>query len=539
MRVSWGQRRWMGLAALAAGLMVFMIASSNASAVLLTLPNGQVVSYQPLRSAAGQFTRNDSVFNNLDYNGGPVMPSNTDILLFWSPKGYAKYGTPGNPPEYVTGIEQYWKDLQHDSGGNQNVDSTSTQYGDLTGAFAHYQVTYGGAILDTNPYPKSQCPASGAVTHCLTDAQIQAEVEAVATANHIPADLEHEIFVITPPHVVGCFSSDAVANYGGCSVGEPPRLAFYCAYHQETLASPMRFYAFDPYVTNFKYHGQLACDSGNYPNGPSDGAIDGGMAHEHNESVTDPIPNDAWTNGTGANHGEENGDQCGYNYGTPLGTVSRDGHTYQYNQVINGHFYFYQMMWSNNGAQCLQRYTPPASLPTATFTATAAGAGRTINFDASGSGPSIADFSWQFNDSTPGCTTTCNDTIETTSPTISHTFPLKGTYDVGLAAFQPSGLSAGAGGIVTTGQSGFVPGFTDTTTGKTVAFQGLTTISLQPVTNYLWEFGDGTTGTGYSPSHTYATAGTYQVTLVQFSGVGSAFPGAGAAPIYSASVTVG
>jgi PKD repeat protein len=538
MTVSWGQRRGLWLAAFAAGLLLFMIAASNASAVLKRLPNGQVVSYQPLRSAAGQFRRLDSVFNNMDYNGGPVMPSNTDIMLFWSPKGYTAYGSPGNPPEYVTGIEQYWKDLQHDSGGNQNVDSISTQYGDLTGAYARYQVTYGGAILDTDPFPKSQCPASGYVRHCLTDAQIQAEVEKVAAANNIPADLKHEIFVITPPHVAGCFSNDKVSNFGGCSVGEPVRLAFYCAYHQETAASPMRFYAFDPYVTNFKYGGHLACDSGNYPNGPSDGAIDGGMAHEHNESITDPIPNDAWTNGTGPDHGEEIGDQCAYTYGAPLGTVTRNGHTYEYNQVINGHYYFYQTMWSNDLSQCLQRWTSPGALPTATFTATA-GSGLSMNFDASGSGPAIADYSWQFNDSAPGCTTSCNDTIETTSPTISHTFPLAGMYSVGLAAYQSSGLSAGFGGIVNAGHSGFVPGFTDVVNGRKVSFQGLTTVSLQPVTNYLWEFGDGTTGTGYSPTHVYASPGTYKVTLVQFSGVGSAYPGSGAAPIYSADVTVG
>ncbi len=153
-------------------------------------------------------------------------------------------------------------------------------------------------------------------------------------------------------------------------VGEPANLAFYCAYHQQTVASPMRFYAFDPYVYNFKYNGQLACDSGNYPNGPSDGAIDGGMAHEHNESITDPIPNDAWTNGTGPDHGEEIGDQCAYTYGALA----------WHRQAPTGHlpvqpgdqrpFYYYQMMWSNDGHQCLQRYTPSGPPPTATFTAT-------------------------------------------------------------------------------------------------------------------------------------------------------------------------
>jgi PKD repeat protein len=257
------------------------------------------------------------------------------------------------------------------------------------------------------------------------------------------------------------------------------------------------------------------------------------MAHEHNESITDPIPNDAWTNGTGPDHGMENGDQCAYSYGPSLGTYNG----YQYNQVINGHHYYYQMMWSNDGAQCLQRYTAPASRPTATFSATA-GSGLAMNFDATGSGPSIADFSWQFNDSDPGCTTTCNNTIETTVPTITHTFPESGLYSVGVAAFQSSGLSAGFGGIIQTGRNGFVPGFTDTVSGRRASFQGLTNISRQAVTNYLWEFGDGTTGTGAAPTHTYAGPGAYKVTLVEFSGIGSAFPGSGAAPVYAKTVKV-
>jgi hypothetical protein len=160
MKIGSGQRRGLGLAALAAALMIGAIAASSASAVLKRLPNGQIVSYQPLRTAAPQASPFDSTFNNMDYNGGPVMPSNTDIMVFWSPNGYKAYGIPGYPHEYVDGIEDYWKNLQADSGGNQNVDSISTQYGDTTGAFAHYQVTYGGAILDTDPYPTSQCPAA-------------------------------------------------------------------------------------------------------------------------------------------------------------------------------------------------------------------------------------------------------------------------------------------------------------------------------------------------------------------------------------------
>jgi PKD repeat protein len=72
-----------------------------------------------------------------------------------------------------------------------------------------------------------------------------------------------------------------------------------------------------------------------------------------------------------------------------------------------------------------------------------------------------------------------------------------------------------------------------------VQFSALTTVSGQPVMNYMWEFGDGTTGSGPAPTHTYDHPGNYTVTAVLFSGVGSAFPGEGAGPIYAQRINVG
>jgi hypothetical protein len=67
------------------------------------LPNGQTVSYQPLRSAAPGPIPFDLAFNNMDYNGGPVMPSNTDYMLMWSPQGLGAY-----PDGFVSGISRYF-----------------------------------------------------------------------------------------------------------------------------------------------------------------------------------------------------------------------------------------------------------------------------------------------------------------------------------------------------------------------------------------------------------------------------------------------
>jgi hypothetical protein len=528
------QRRKLMMLVVAAALVVPAIATSNASAVLKRLPNGQVVSYMPLRTAAKANNRRihfDTEFQNMDYNGGPIMPSNKDYMLMWSPGGLGAY-----PQGFTYGIARYFTDLQHDSGGNQNVDSVDPQYNDLTGAVANYEVRFGGVLVDTDQYPASQCPVNvtgvtGTVTNCLTDTQIQNEIQSFVTRHHLPTDLSHEYYLLTPPHVESCFTNDPTTGYGGCSAGEPLNIAAYCAYHQNTATQTMILYANMPYDAD-----NPLCQDGNYPNGLiSDGEINGGLSHEHNESVSDPLPNDAWTNGAGPNHGLEIGDECeNGQMGAPLGTAP-DGSPY--NQVINGHFYWYQEEWSNYTHSCVQRVTLPRRMPVARETVTP-GSGTDMTFDASRSivPGGAAEFSWQFN-AIPNA-----ETMAQSTPTITYTFPSPGEYSTGVAVFNPDGLSSGTGGIVATGKSGFQPAFSVSQSrwdNRTVRVSALTTVSGQPVINYMWEFGDGTTGSGATPSHTYRRPGNYTVTAVLFSGVGSAFPGAGAGPVYQQQVRVG
>ena len=151
------QRRLLMSLVVAGTLAVSAIAASSASAILKRLPNGTVVSYQPLRTAKSAApTPFDSIFTNMDYNGGPIMPSNTDYMLMWSPGGLGAY-----PSGFTFGIQRYFTDLQHDNGGNQNVDSIDPQYNDLTGAVSKYDVTFGGVLVDTDPYPPTECPVGG------------------------------------------------------------------------------------------------------------------------------------------------------------------------------------------------------------------------------------------------------------------------------------------------------------------------------------------------------------------------------------------
>ena len=153
-------------------------------------------------------------------------------------------------------------------------------------------------------------------------------------------------------------------------------------------------YANDAFVT-----GNPGCDDENHPNGPSDGVLEGGLSHEHNESITDPEPNSAWTDIGG--NGGENGDKCrtfkaSSEFGPVLGKAPNGA---KYNQVINGHLYWYQQEWSNQGRTCLQRFTFSGEEPTATFTAKT-GSGNSVTFDATGSTAEggVARYNWQYND---------------------------------------------------------------------------------------------------------------------------------------------
>jgi hypothetical protein len=287
--------------------------------------------------------------------------------------------------------------------------------------------------------------------------------------------------------------------------------------------------------------GNPGCDDGKHPNGPSDGALEGGLSHEHNESISDPVPNDAWTDGAGPDntkttlHGFEMADLCDSSNGTPLGTAP-DGSPY--NQVINGHFYWYQEEWSNAGQACLQRLGT-VTRPSVKFTVKPVGSGNTLSFDASGSSATggIADYVWQFNASFGA------PVIVTKSPKLAHTFPVAGAYSVGLTVFTANGTSAGAGGIVRTGHAGVTSGFSFSpsapTAGHSMSFSAIGTVSRKPVLTWMWEFGDGSTFFGQHPKHTYAKRGTYTVTLVMFSGEGSAWPSDGAGPVSTMKVKVG
>ena len=105
-------------------------------------------------------------------------------------------------------------------------------------------------------------------------------------------------------------------------------------------------------------------------------------------------------------------------------------------------------------------------------------------------------------------------TTTTTEAIISHTYQNVGVYNVSVRVTDAAGNIATAGSTVTVGDTPLAAFTVD----KDVVFAGdpigFTNQSTgTPPLSYLWDFGDGTTSTDISPSHTFGSTGAYNVTL--------------------------
>jgi hypothetical protein len=308
----------LGVAATAA--LVGSLQSANGSTSSIPKNIGGVV------PAIGKASPNLGV--PLTYHGGPVMLTNKTYAIYWVPGGFSI------APGYDATINQFFTDVAHDSGMGTNVYAAATQYYQNPGAVnIQYSSTFGGSYTDTSAFPASGCPIyEGDITECLTDAQIQTEIDNVIASNGWVKNSTNQFFMFTPAGVGSCFDS------GGSSCA----YTAYCAYHG--IDNTGAIYANQPYA----FH--AGCDEGQYPNGVSNQADPtiNVVSHEHNEAITDPQLNAWYDSG-----GNENGDKCAWTFGVVAGPNGSE-----YNQTINGHHYFLQREWSNTNPQntCVQTY---------------------------------------------------------------------------------------------------------------------------------------------------------------------------------------
>jgi PKD repeat protein len=144
--------------------------------------------------------------------------------------------------------------------------------------------------------------------------------------------------------------------------------------------------------------------------------------------------------------------------------------------------------------------------------------GEPVQFDSSKSSDEdgrIVEYLWNFGDSTPGSSEANPTHIYTKTSTNPFIVSLKVTDDKGKIANSPLTVAV----ISDTEEGNKAPvaeagGPYTEVVGSTVAFDG--SDSNDPdgtIASYDWDFGDGNTGTGPTPTHVYSSYGTRDVLL--------------------------
>jgi hypothetical protein len=278
---------------------------------------------------------------DVDYHGGAVMGSGVAVhTIFWAPAGYSF--TPG----YEALVKQFLTDAAASSGMTSNIFSVLSQYGQQTGTATavpgSYSIAYDAtsdSSDDADPYPSSGgCASPDGVSTCLTDGQVQTEIDAVAPPSE--RGLGNLWFVLLPANVDECIAA------GSCGTNS------FAGYH-ETMdrAHGLTIYGviIDPIVEGVSGPG------GDPEGNPDAEATIDTVAHETIEAITDP-------EGTGwmDPDGFEVADKCetGPQIGNPLGYAANGS---PYDQLIGGHEYLIQEVWSNDDGGCIQRTTQTAS----------------------------------------------------------------------------------------------------------------------------------------------------------------------------------
>ena len=265
----------------------------------------------------------------LVYSNGPVLMTTSAGLtvtpIYWAPSG----GNHAFPTGFERVVDGYIANVAAASGSTSNVYSIDTEYYDTGGGAKTsigYRIQAGTPIVDSGAFPNNGCTPASGYTVCITDHQLQTELQRLTGRRSLTTDLDHFYPVFFPPGV------ETQDTDGSNSVGG------YCGYHSAFgSGSNQTVYADMP------YNASSGCSAGQSPNGNAgaDTVIDT-FSHELNEAITDPLKS-GWYD----NQGNEQGDMCGV-YGAPLGSTNPSDPTHtEYNQVINGGKYYTQAEFSN------------------------------------------------------------------------------------------------------------------------------------------------------------------------------------------------
>jgi hypothetical protein len=309
-------------------------------------------------------------FEPLQYHGGPVLHSSNSYAIYWDPLGIYR-------EDWQQLIDRYFHDVGTESGTLGNVFALEAQYADASGHAAN-QSTFRGAYTDKTAYPTTGNCSDAAEFACLTDQQIQTELQHVISSGALPGATGPAVYyLLTPPGVTVCTDAGGKGNCSDSTAAPKTPPNGICGYHstmssgggaviyavQPWTAGEAGFIeSFEPTVTSKPFPEELACQDAVSLKEPNQVGLDkytsyaaglpdviiNDLSIEQRNIVVDPLLNGWYQTASSA----EQGDLCKWDFGPPPDTPpTPDKNTHAVNlsdQTINGHPYYLQ--WAFNSA---------------------------------------------------------------------------------------------------------------------------------------------------------------------------------------------
>jgi len=254
---------------------------------------------------------------DLEYHGGPTVPSMQHVAIYLNPKGACTISSCWGDPE------GFLSDL-----GQSNFIHVVDPY---TGSTADNRYTVFGTHVMVN-YKPNAAP--------LTDADMQAIAHAAALALGTPNGYSNEFHVFLPPGQDECFN----LAFKVCYSPDDPKSFAFCAYHGSADFADIGHVLYS--VEPFQDVSGCSARPGT-PNGQLADSTNNVLSHEVFETITDPDGTAFWNSLDNGIFGEEIGDECSFLLFTSTAVYFDPGDV-----TLNGKSYVAQPEYNNNQHAC-------------------------------------------------------------------------------------------------------------------------------------------------------------------------------------------
>jgi hypothetical protein len=337
------------------------------------------------------------------YHGGAVVSHMTVQAVYWQPPGRTFAAG------YRGGIDGFLTDFAAADRQSANVLGVVHQYVGPSGP-ALVTLAVAPSLVDRDRLPARGCALDAQDTACVTDLQTDDELSRFITVRHLSTALDHAYVVLTPPGVRVCYAEVT----GQCSGTQ------FCGFHNAVAAGAI--------VTPINF-AVVPIHSECVAPGPQTATVNQAIqstAHELLEMATDPLVDLGYVD----KHGGEVIDECYGDFGTERFTSRGD----PYNQVLSGHRYLLQEVWSDQQSTCRTSAQGAATARIAVPGVLPVRQSRRATVTLSGDPLAVRSIRWRWVPAGGGPTTLAGQ-----GPSVTLRFPAPGRYVVWVTVIDAAG----------------------------------------------------------------------------------------------------